>query len=68
LAGLAVPLIGRRARLERAVGCHERLVSRLWGRQLVLAPSTPVEPPQFTPRQLWGAQRWQRPPPGLLAA
>jgi hypothetical protein len=68
LAGLAVPLIGRRVRLERAVGCHERLVARLWGRRLILAPSTPSEPPPLTPLQRWGAQRWPRPPPGLPAA
>lgn len=68
LAGLAVPLICRRVRLQRAVGCHERLVFRLWGRRPLQAPSVPVEPPQFTPHQLWGAQRWQRPPPGLLTA
>jgi hypothetical protein len=67
LAGLAVPLIRRRVRLEWAVGGHERLMARMWGRRVVLAPSVPSAPPPLTPHQRWGSQRWQRPPPGWLA-
>lgn len=69
LATLAVPLLGYRRRLERAVRTHERLVARLWGsRRLMLAVPVPVLAPVLTPHQRWGSQRWQRPPPESLAA
>jgi hypothetical protein len=68
LAGLAVVLLSHRLRLEEAVGCHERVLARLWGDRVGPVPALPAWPSALTPHQRWGSQRWQRPPPRALLA
>ena len=68
LAAVMTLLLGRRARLERIVEDHERLLARLWAGRVSRTDPAPRLGVSRTPLQRWGAQRWARPPPSPVAA
>lgn len=68
LAAAASRLVRYRHRLERAVAQHERVQARLWADRIALAPAVSKAPRVLTPHERWSSQRWQRPPPALIAA
>lgn len=68
LAVAASGLVRYRRRLERAVAQHERVHARLWAYRVVPAPVVLHAPCVLTPHERWSSQRWQRPPPALIAA
>ena len=68
LAMVMTGLLSRRARLERTVEDHERLLARLWAGRVRRVGRTRRLGFSLTPHQRWGAQRWERPPPSFAAA
>ena len=68
LAAAASGLVRYRRRLERAVAQHERVHARLWATRVAPVPAASYAPRPLTPHERWSSQRWQRPPPSLIAA